>query len=113
MDSDLPSSPQSSEAGREDTPLNLINALAACVLSAKLSPLYKQWAVKEFIQVWFKISTMSDFDITCIIEPYWWLPKQLNFASFIVKFLQTYISPKTSKNCTCTDTLIYTYLRYM
>lgn len=50
MDSDLPSSPQSSEAGREDTPLNLINALAACVLSAKLSPLYKQWAVKEFIQ---------------------------------------------------------------
>lgn len=51
MDSDLASSPQSSEAGREDTPLNLINALAACVLSAKLSPLYKQWAVKEFIQV--------------------------------------------------------------
>ena len=50
-DSDPPSSPQSLDQGREDTPLNLINALAACVLSSKLSPLYKQWAVKEFIQV--------------------------------------------------------------
>nr|XP_022329995.1 probable E3 ubiquitin-protein ligase HERC1 isoform X2 [Crassostrea virginica] len=49
-DSDPPSSPQSLDQGREDTPLNLINALAACVLSSKLSPLYKQWAVKEFIQ---------------------------------------------------------------
>ncbi|XP_062621584.1 probable E3 ubiquitin-protein ligase HERC1 [Saccostrea cucullata] len=35
---------------REDSPLNLINALAACVLSTKLSSVYKHWAVKEFIQ---------------------------------------------------------------
>lgn len=82
IDSDLPSSPQSSEPGREDSPLNLINALAACVLSAKLSPLYKQWAVKEFIQVWFKLNTSSVFWYYFYVRTLLVIAKTVEFCFF-------------------------------
>lgn len=105
IDSDLPSSPQSSETGREDSPLNLINALAACVLSAKLSPLYKQWAVKEFIQVWLKINRVY-FDITCMLEPYWCLAKQWNFDFFYSNFFLHVSVQQDLENCACSIYLI-------
>lgn len=95
IDSDLPSSPQPSEPGREDSPLNLINALAACVLSAKLSPLYKQWAVKEFIQVWFKINTMSVFWYYLYVWGMLMFAKTVEFCFFYSKiFTNMYQSKK-------------------
>lgn len=94
IDSDLPSSPQSSEPGREDSPLNLINALAACVLSAKLSPLYKQWAVKEFIQVWFKINTSSVFWYYFYVRTLLVIAKTVEFRFFYSKIFYIYQSKK-------------------
>ncbi|XP_048738015.2 probable E3 ubiquitin-protein ligase HERC1 isoform X3 [Ostrea edulis] len=62
-----PQSPDSST--RDDSSLNLINALAACVLSAKLSPVYKQWAVKEFIQC---LSSLSTSQLSPIVNQVDW-----------------------------------------
>ncbi|KAJ8304108.1 hypothetical protein KUTeg_017691 [Tegillarca granosa] len=51
--SPIPKSPESPGVKHEDTslqPLQLINALSACVLSTKLPTHHKQWAAKQLLQ---------------------------------------------------------------
>jgi hypothetical protein len=58
-ESGLPPSPTSSYPSTDDvSPLQLINALSACILSTKLSSQHKQWAAKHLLQ---SLSTFFSF----------------------------------------------------